>query len=105
MGEGLQKLMVCALLWNSMSSMGLRLHLLGTELPQQSVMNLLEGATYPHHPVMLQVDLSYSKLEPEFLTEWNGLKVPARFDCDNFNMGMHWSSHYYFYEVPTRWYA
>jgi len=77
-------------------------------VPLQKVpmaMNLLEASHYPHHPVMLEVDLNSSVLEPEFITEWNGLKVPARFDCDNFNNNQGWGNHHYFYEVPTRWYA
>ena len=46
-------------------------------------LNVLDGKTYPHHPVMIQVpQLSY-KLEPGLLTEHCGLKVPQHFDCRN----------------------
>lgn len=68
-------------------------------------LNILDGRAYPHHPVMRQVPLVLMTVENEFLNEWNGLKVPARFDCDIFNGNKGWGAHHYFYEVITRWYA
>jgi hypothetical protein len=68
-------------------------------------LNILECVAYPHHPVMLEVSLDFLPTEAGFITEWNGLKVPAAFDCDIFNNGKKWGNHGYFYEVPTRWYA
>jgi len=65
--------------------------------------NFLVNETFCHHPVMLEVDTQYRVLEPDYLLEWNGLKVPAAFDCDIFNNGRHWGNHFYFYEVPSRW--
>jgi len=110
----LQKVITCMLLLeNGVSSLRLNVNSRDGMIPASTpalgnypmTMNLLEAVYYPHHPVMLQVDLNASLLEPEFISEWNGLKVPARFDCDNFNQGRHWGNHYYFYEVPSRWYA
>jgi len=47
-------------------------------------LNHLDGKTYPHHPVMLTVGRGPYPVANEFLTEINGLKVPAEFDCDMF---------------------
>lgn len=76
-----------------------------TGQPFVSTMNVLNGKTYPHHPVMLEVKALSFPVEKDWLTEWNGLKVPARFDCNIFNGGKSWGSHGYFWEVPTRWVA
>ena len=66
-------------------------------------LNILEGIIYDHHPVLKQIPLSYFPFDKDYITELNGLKVPAAFDCDNFNNGKSWGNHKYFYEVPTRW--
>ena len=48
----------------------------------------------------------------QYVTEWNGLKVPAEYDCDIFcHQGVDgcgdafWGNHHYFVEVPSRWHA
>lgn len=46
-------------------------------------LNVLEGKTYPHHPVMLQVPQQSFKIEPGFVMDLCGLKVPHHFDCTN----------------------
>lgn len=41
-----------------------------------------------------------------YVTELNGLRVPAEYDCDIFNKkGGSWGNHKYFFEVPSRWTA
>ena len=37
-----------------------------------------------HHPVMLEAVTGPYPVDPVYLTEWNGLKVPAGFDCNMF---------------------
>jgi len=44
--------------------------------------NILEGRTYPHHPVMEQVPLLAYPVEPDLLTELCGLRIPVYFDCE-----------------------
>lgn len=46
-------------------------------------LNVLEGKAYPHHPVMLQVPQQSFKIEPGFVMDLCGLKVPHYFDCTN----------------------
>ena len=65
--------------------------------------NTLTGQTYPHHPVVLQADLGPFAVDPLYLVEWNGLSVPAQYDCDMFNGGESWGLHHYFKSVPSRW--
>lgn len=87
----------------------------GSTGPGAVTTNILDGREYLHHPVMLEAMTGPYPVDPVYLTEWNGLKIPAGFDCDMFyhtlpgNManpkGDHWGHHRYFYEVPSRWYA
>eukprot|EP00966_Prymnesium_polylepis_P201879 4677246-Prymnesium_polylepis.1 len=66
--------------------------------------NLIDGQVYPHHPVLLQVNRTRTyPLSADVLTEWNGLRVPTGFDCDNLNKWRAWGKYKYFYEVPSRW--
>lgn len=65
--------------------------------------NLLTGKSYPHHPVMMQVDLGPFPVEKDTLIEWNGLRVPAHLDCDIFNNNTAWGNHFYFSEQASRW--
>ena len=66
--------------------------------------NLIDGRHYPHHPALLQLNASRAfPLTTSVLSEWNGLLVPAAFDCDNFNRWRAWGKYKYFYEVPSRW--
>ena len=54
---------------------------------------------------MLEVDEdAVFPVEADFLTEVNGLKVAAKFDCDIFNGDQPWGKHWYFWEVPSRWF-
>ena len=54
---------------------------------------------------MLEVDEdAVFPVEADFLTEVNGLKVAAKFDCDIFNDDQPWGKHWYFWEVPSRWF-
>ena len=46
-------------------------------------LNVLDGKTYPHHPVMLEIPQLSFQIEPRLVTEWCGLKVPQNFDCEN----------------------
>ena len=46
-------------------------------------LNVLDGKTYPHHPVMLQVPVQSYKIEAGLVTEYCGLKVPYCLDCRN----------------------
>mmetsp|Transcript_13844 Transcript_13844/g.41855 ORF Transcript_13844/g.41855 Transcript_13844/m.41855 type:complete len:413 (-) Transcript_13844:69-1307(-) len=68
-------------------------------------LNHVDGCAYPHHPVMLTVPAGVYPLQREYITEWNGLRVPAHYDCDIFNGMSHWGPFHYFYEVHTRWFA
>ena len=68
-----------------------------------TAVNLLTGKLYAHHPVMLQLDLGPFPVESDMLVEWNGLKVPARYDCDIFNNNSAWGSNWYFSEQAARW--
>lgn len=71
-----------------------------------SGLNLLTGHLRRHHPVMLAVPLRAYPLEWDNIVELNGLRVPARFDCNNFNEGRPWTpGHDYFSSVPSRWFA
>jgi hypothetical protein len=76
---------------------------------------------------MLTVGLGPYPMHKLYITEWNGLRVPAGFDCDIFyklderwdvearrvmGFGPHeksarpfWGNHHYFGEVPSRWFA
>lgn len=99
------------------------LHILGLLLGRQLcraeeyALNPVDGKTYPHHPVMLQVPLRSYPLEPGVLTELNGLKVPAHFDCENLcnasqwnpknegPMGCPFGSFRYYLSLPSRWHA
>ena len=76
-------------------------------VPQESLhtINILNGKAYPHHPVMLQVEPITVPVEKDFINEWNGIMVPAAYDCDMYNNGKPWGNHNYFWEVPTRWLA
>lgn len=73
--------------------------------PAMLVQNVLDGRAYPNHPAIQMADASMQALEHDYLLELNGLRVPAEFDCDMFNSWQHWGNHYYFFEVPSRWYA
>jgi hypothetical protein len=79
--------------------------------PQQHALNILDGRVYLHHPVMRASKLRVFPLDAEAITEWNGLLVPAAYDCDmyltrsNKSQQTHWGTHWYFFEVPTRWAA
>ena len=73
--------------------------------PGLHTLNLLDNTMHEHHPVMRQVPSLIFPVEREYLVEWNGLRVRARYDCDIFNGDRHFGNHFYFYEVPTRWYA
>ena len=73
--------------------------------PASQVQNVLDGRPYPQHPAILEADASMRPLEKAYLLELNGLRVPARYDCDMFNDWQHWGNHYYFFEVPSRWFA
>ena len=52
--------------------------------PAPLLSNHLDGRSYPHHPVMLTVGRGPYPVDPLYLTEWNGLKVPREYDCDMF---------------------
>lgn len=74
--------------------------------PREMAVNLLEQRLRRHHPVMLAVPLRAYALEWEIITELNGLRVPAHYDCNNFNNGRSWMhNHDYFSSVPSRWLA
>ena len=80
-------------------------------------LNPIDGKAYPHHPVLLQVPLGSYPLEPGVLTELNGLKVPAHFDCEsrcnvsqwnpkkNGPMSCPFGNYRYYLELPSRWHA
>lgn len=68
-------------------------------------MNLIEGKEYPHHPVMLEVPIKAYPLRKDELVEVNGLRVPAKYDCNNFNGGKGWGHHAYFWMIASRWYS
>eukprot|EP00966_Prymnesium_polylepis_P270521 6249321-Prymnesium_polylepis.1 len=71
-----------------------------------SAMNLLEGTLRSHHPVMLAVPIRAYRFEWQYLIELNGLRVPAAFDCNQFNSDQPWTlGHDYFASVPSRWSA
>lgn len=68
--------------------------------------NHLDRKKYAHHPVMLEIASEAYELERDNIIEWNGLKVPAEYDCDIFNKnGKFWGNHHYFVEVQSRWSA
>ena len=72
----------------------------------RQALNFLDNVVYPHHPVMRRLPRKVYKIDREHLVEFGGgLRVPARFDCDNFNNGSSFGNHYYFFEVPSRWLA
>lgn len=73
--------------------------------PSRQALNLLDGALHPHHPVMRRIPQMAYSLERDHLVELSGLRVPAHYDCDIFNNGSSFGNHYYFFEVPSRWYA
>eukprot|EP00439_Symbiodinium_sp_Y106_P031265 s753_g3.t1 len=91
------------------------LHLL--RRAETSALNPLDGKAYHHHPVMLQVQLQSYPLEPGILTELNGLRVPAHFDCENFcnasqwdaerpgTYACPWGTFRYYLFLPSRWHA
>lgn len=67
--------------------------------------NILEGKEYPHHPVMLQVPVRGYPMEKNYIVEVNGLRYPAKFDCEMFNKNQPWGNHKYFWMAPSRWTA
>ena len=56
----------------------------GSTGPGAVTTNILDGREYLHHPVMLEAMTGPYPVDPVYLTEWNGLKIPAGFDCDMF---------------------
>lgn len=95
---------------HKLSGTGLSASSLG---PVPFTSNIIDGKEYMHHPVMLEARTGPFPVEPTYLTEWNGLRIPAGFDCDIFYRTLanahpkrdHWGHHRYFYEVPSRRYA
>lgn len=69
-------------------------------------LNVLEGKAYPHHPVMLQVPQQSFKIEPGFVMDLCGLKVPHYFDCTNLcnRSNFQWlgDEFNYYRDVPSR---
>lgn len=67
-------------------------------------LNILNGLSYPHHPVMLAVPLRAYPLIKGLLNEINGLIVPVTYDCGNFREAKEpVLEHDYFNAVPSRW--
>ena len=74
--------------------------------------NPIDGKSFPHHPVMRQ-----AVVESGILTELNGLRVPAHFDCENlcnvsqWDPGLHglyrcpYGTYRYYFYLPSRWHA
>lgn len=58
---------------------------------------------YKHHKVFCHFPQVHVPIEKRMIQEFNGLKVPSRFDCNNFNGGHQWGNHAYFNAVPDRW--
>jgi len=58
----------------------------------------------PHHPIFQLIPRERYSVDKDILMELCGLKVPARFDCNNFNGGTYWGSYYDYYEgISSRW--
>jgi len=74
-------------------------------LGKGSVLNVIDGKQYLHHPVMFNVPIQEYDLEKDWLVEINGLRIPAAYDCDIFNGDLHWGAFPYFFKVPSRWHA
>lgn len=66
--------------------------------------NMIDSSQfYEHHHVFCEFPEFHAPVSPQMIQEFNGLKVPARFDCNNFNNGQPWGAHPYFDAVPDRW--
>ena len=86
---------------------------------EQFALNPIDGKAYQHHPVLLQVPLGSYPLEVGVLTELNGLRVPAHFDCESRCNASQWKSstsglgshgcpfgnYCYYLDLPSRWHA
>ena len=71
---------------------------------QNDGLNLLDGQLHRHHPVMRAISIQAYRFDWNNIIELNGLKVPAHYDCNNFNGGRPWTGkHDYFGSVPSRW--
>jgi len=61
----------------------------------------------PHHPIFQLIPRERYSVDEKILVELCGLKVPAHYDCNNFNEGHFWgypSSGYDYYEgISSRW--
>jgi len=72
----------------------------------RGAINLIDGQVYRHHPVMLTVKAEPYPMQPEYLVELNGLRVPAGWDCNIFNKNNRaWGLYWYFNDIPSRWHA
>jgi hypothetical protein len=69
----------------------------------QPAINLIQTTLHEHHPALQQVSLASYRLERATLTELNGLRVPAKYDCNNLNGGKAWGGFWYFNDVASRW--
>jgi lipopolysaccharide biosynthesis glycosyltransferase len=72
---------------------------------EAEAVNILEAKSYPHHPVIKAVHQRAYPIRKGEILELNGLRIPAKFDCDILSDNKHWGNDFYFYEVPTRWHA
>lgn len=73
--------------------------------PKSLGMNILDGKSYEHHPVLLQIPIIPYYFDPDsYMVEVNGLKVPIEFDCNNLNENRVWNKKYNnFFTIPSRW--
>lgn len=70
-------------------------------------MNILDGKSYEHHPVLLQIPITSYYFSPDkYMVELNGLKVPVTFDCNNLNQHHAWNKKTNnFLVIPSRWHS
>lgn len=74
----------------------------------RTAINFFDSKSYSHHPVILEANVDAVPFRKGYVSEPNGLYVPTRFDCLNVNGNVEWGvffSRFYFYAVPSRWYA
>ncbi|CAE7212175.1 unnamed protein product [Symbiodinium microadriaticum] len=83
----------------------------------EDAFNPIDGRGFPHHPVIRQAALGPYLVESGILTELNGLRVPAHFDCENLCNVSQWDpkvrgpsrcpygTYRYYHYLPSRWHA
>lgn len=70
-------------------------------LSEPPALNPLDGRAYPHHPLLLKTPRRGYAVDPNYLVELHGLRVPRSLDCEG-NASADFNYHFV---IPSRWHA